>query len=240
LTSVCRRCSVSTSFVLAALRVLHVDASGPPAWGGRDRGRPGCGGAGSDRRRAGAGRGGPAGLDRRAGHRGRPRGRGRGGLPARAGDAPDRGPASRRRQDRRPRRLRDRRGRRFHAAPAWPQSPAAQDPPSAASTHPTAATSTSSGPCSCPRSPPCTTPPPGPTTTANAPKANATTPSSSAWPAAGSTSCSRCSRTAHSTRTAPEQLLDATHRDTSAPRRAGAASARQESGLTPDGVHVVG
>src|SRR5829696_3430996 len=29
--------------MLAALRVLHVDASGAPASGGMDRGRPGCG-----------------------------------------------------------------------------------------------------------------------------------------------------------------------------------------------------
>ena len=41
--SVCRRWSGSTSFMLAALRVLHVDASGASAWGGMDRGRAGCG-----------------------------------------------------------------------------------------------------------------------------------------------------------------------------------------------------
>lgn len=34
-----RRLSVSTSFMLAALRVLYVDASGASAGGGRDRGR---------------------------------------------------------------------------------------------------------------------------------------------------------------------------------------------------------
>src|SRR4051794_29602687 len=38
-----RRWSVSTSFMLAALRVLHVDASGAPAEVGNGRGRAGCG-----------------------------------------------------------------------------------------------------------------------------------------------------------------------------------------------------
>jgi hypothetical protein len=77
--------------------------------------------------------------------------------------------------------------------PAWPRSPASPAPPSTPRPAAAEATTGSRTPCSSPRSPPCATPHPKRSTTANAPKANATTPPSSAWPAAAATSSSPCS-----------------------------------------------
>jgi hypothetical protein len=77
--------------------------------------------------------------------------------------------------------------------PAWPRSPASPVPPSTPRPAAAEATTGSRTPCSSPRSRPCATPHPRRSTTANAPKANATTPPSSAWPAAAATSSSPCS-----------------------------------------------
>ena len=84
----------------------------------------------------------------------------------------------------------------------------------------------------------CATPPPRSSTTANAPKANAITPPSSAWPAAAATSSSPCSAPASPTSqparhqnspTRPDRL-DKEHGDT--PRHPEAHNAAGVSGIS--------